>query len=74
MFNERNGPLLEALGASHSARIASSRVTCFCEYHRKAAQARGIHFDRAREGYNYARDAIRDRAGRVKGQAQEFSE
>ncbi len=50
-FNERNGPLLEALGASHSQRIISSRVTCFCDYHRKAARARGINSDRALEGY-----------------------
>ncbi|HVV72173.1 MAG TPA: hypothetical protein VHI52_11860, partial [Verrucomicrobiae bacterium] len=49
-FNERNGPLLNALGASHSQNIASSRVTCFCEHHRKAAAERGIDFERAREG------------------------
>jgi hypothetical protein len=50
-FNERNGPLLNALGASHSQSIASSRVTCFCEHHQKAARAAGIRFERAREGY-----------------------
>jgi len=50
-FNERNGPLLNALGASHSQSIASSRVTCFCEHHQKAAQASGIRFERASEGY-----------------------
>jgi hypothetical protein len=50
-FNERNGPLLNALGASHSQSIASSRVTCFCEFHQKAAKERGIDFERAREGY-----------------------
>jgi hypothetical protein len=31
-------------------------------------------YDRAREGYNYARDTIRDRAARIKGQAQEIAE
>jgi hypothetical protein len=51
-FNERNGPLLNALGASHAQSIASSRVTCFCEYHQKAAKERGIDFDRARQGYS----------------------
>ena len=51
-FNERNGPLLNALGASHAQSIASSRVTCFCEHHRKAARARGISFERASEGYS----------------------
>ena len=50
-FNERNGPLLNALGTSHAQSIASSRVTCFCEHHQKAARARGISFDRAHEGY-----------------------
>jgi len=50
-FNERNGPLLNALGASHAQSIASSRVTCFCEHHQRAAKERGIDFDRAREGY-----------------------
>src|ERR1043166_3567846 len=50
-FNERNGPLLNALGASHAQSIASSRVTCFCEHHQSAARERGIDFERAREGY-----------------------
>src|SRR5262245_55191278 len=49
-FNERNGPLLNALGASHAQSIASARVTCFCEHHQKAARERGINFVRAREG------------------------
>ncbi len=50
-FNERNGPLLNALGASHAQSIASSRVTCFCEHHQKAAKERGLDYARAREGY-----------------------
>lgn len=50
-FNERNGPLLNALGASHAQTIASSRVTCFCEHHQRAAKERGIDYERAREGY-----------------------
>jgi len=50
-FNERNGPLLNALGASHAQSIASSRVTCFCEHHQQAARAAGINFERARVGY-----------------------
>src|SRR5439155_8981951 len=61
-FNERNGPLLNALGASHAQSIASSRVTCFCEFHQKAARERGISFDRAREGYTkldlFVQDAL----------------
>lgn len=50
-FNERNGPLLNALGASHSQSIASSRVTCFCEFHQQAARERGLDFARVREAY-----------------------
>jgi len=50
-FNERNGPLLNALGASHSQSIASSRVTCFCEHHQRAAREHGIDFGRARQGF-----------------------
>ncbi len=50
-FNERNGPLLNALGASHAQSIASGRVTCFCDLHRQAAQSRGLDFTRVREGY-----------------------
>ena len=50
-FNERNGPLLNALGASHFQTIDSSRSTCFCEHHQAAAKARGVNFERAKEGY-----------------------
>ncbi len=50
-FNERNGPLLNALGASHAQNIASSRVTCFCQHHQRAAREQGIDFNRARQGY-----------------------
>jgi hypothetical protein len=50
-FNERNGPLLNALGASHAQSIASSRVTCFCEHHQRAAREHSIDFNRARQGY-----------------------
>jgi hypothetical protein len=64
-FNERNGPLLNALGASHAQSIASSRVTCFCEHHQKAARERGISFDRAREGYTrldqFVQNALADK-------------
>ena len=30
--------------------------------------------DRAREGYSYARDAVRERAARLKGQTQDIAE
>ncbi len=50
-FNERNGSLLNALGASHAQSIDSSRVTCFCDFHKQAARERGIDFERTRQGY-----------------------
>ena len=50
-FNERNGSLISAIGASHTQSIASSTVTCFCEYHQKAAKEHGINFERAKQGY-----------------------
>ncbi|MEY2427609.1 MAG: hypothetical protein QOJ40_494 [Verrucomicrobiota bacterium] len=61
-FNERNGPLLNALGASHAQSIASSRVTCFCIHHQRAAKAAGIEFERVRAGYakldSYIKNAL----------------
>ena len=50
-FNERNGPLLNALGASHFQTIDSTKATCFCEYHQREAKKLGISFARAKEGY-----------------------
>ena len=58
LLNERNGPLLNALGASHTQSIVSDRVTCFCEFHQKAARERGISFERAREGYLKLNDFV----------------
>jgi hypothetical protein len=51
LFNERNGPLLNAIGVSHHQAIDSAKVTCFCEHHQKAAREHGINFERAKEGY-----------------------
>jgi hypothetical protein len=64
-FNERNGPLFNALGASHAQSIASSRVTCFCEHHQRAAKERGIDCQRAPQGYQkldeFVQAALKDR-------------
>ncbi|MDB6109957.1 MAG: hypothetical protein JWR69_1707 [Pedosphaera sp.] len=64
-FNERNGPLLNALGASHAQSIASSRVTCFCEHHQRAGKAAGIDCERAREGFvkldQFVQNALADK-------------
>lgn len=51
LFNERNGPLLNAIGVSHAQGIDSARVTCFCPHHERAAREHGIDFTRAKEGY-----------------------
>ncbi|HTE25569.1 hypothetical protein [Flavitalea sp.] len=50
-FNERNGPLLNALGASHFQTIDSTKSTCFCQHHQREAKKLGINFQRAKEGY-----------------------
>jgi hypothetical protein len=64
-FNERNGPLLNALGTSHFQSIASSTTTCFCEHHQRAAEEQRINAERAREGYQkldeYIKAAIANR-------------
>lgn len=51
LFNERNGPLLNAVGVSHAQGIDSAKVTCFCVHHQRAAKEHGIDFERAKEGY-----------------------
>ncbi len=51
LFNERSGPLLNSLGASHFQSIDSSRSTCFCPFHQNEAKKLGINIERAREGY-----------------------
>ncbi|MEJ7829117.1 MAG: hypothetical protein WKF91_12995 [Segetibacter sp.] len=51
LFNERNGPLLNAIGVSHHQAIDSANVTCFCGHHQKAAEQNGIDFQRAKQGY-----------------------
>jgi len=59
LFNERNGTLLNAIGVSHAQNIDSAVVTCFCEHHRRAAEARGIDFERAKEGYRRLDEYVR---------------
>ena len=49
--SERQGPLNNAIGASHAGRTNPNRVTCFCEHHRRAAKERGIDVSRAIEGF-----------------------
>ncbi|MDR2968631.1 MAG: twin-arginine translocation signal domain-containing protein [Tannerellaceae bacterium] len=63
-FNERNGPFLSALGASHFQSIDSSRATCFCDHHQRASIEHGIDFERVKEGYRkldiFVRKALKD--------------
>jgi hypothetical protein len=49
--SERQGPLHNALGARHGGKADATRVTCFCEFHQKAAKERGIDAKRARQGF-----------------------
>jgi hypothetical protein len=49
--SERQGPLHNALSARHGGRSDPSRVTCFCEFHQKAARERGIDVNHAKEGF-----------------------
>ena len=50
-FNERNGPLINAIGATHSESFSSTHITCFCDDHQKEARKQGIDFDRAKKGF-----------------------
>jgi len=62
--SERQGPLHNAIGAK-VGKSDSSRVTCFCEFHQKAARERGIDVARARDGFAKLDEFLRAaRAGR----------
>jgi hypothetical protein len=60
LFNERNGPLLNALGASHQASILADRVSCFCPDHEREANNRGLDFERVIEGYKLLNQFVHD--------------
>jgi glycosyl hydrolase family 10 len=49
--SERQGPLNDALGASHGAGARPSTAACFCPHCLEAARREGINADRARQGY-----------------------
>lgn len=57
--SERQGPLHNALSARHGGKGDSSRVTCFCELHQKAAKERGIDVKRAKLGFEKLDQFIR---------------
>jgi hypothetical protein len=49
--SERQGPLNNALGASHGEGARPARAACFCPHCLEAARQEGINADRARQGY-----------------------
>jgi hypothetical protein len=49
--SERQGPLNNALGASHGGGPSPATVGCFCPHCLTAARKDGINVDRARQGY-----------------------
>jgi hypothetical protein len=50
--SERQGPLNNAISARHGGKADSSRVTCFCEFHQKAARERNLDVKRAKQGFS----------------------
>jgi hypothetical protein len=62
--SERQGGLLNALGAYHNgARADPGGATCFCEFCQKKARGRGIDVERARLGFGELEKFVR--AGRA---------
>ncbi len=50
--SERQGALSDSLGATHDTPpIDPGNVTCFCEFCQSKAKERGIHVQRAKEGF-----------------------
>jgi hypothetical protein len=49
--SERQGPLNNALGASHGEGARPASAACFCPHCLEAARREGINADRARQGY-----------------------
>jgi hypothetical protein len=49
--SERQGPLNDALGASHGEGPRPSTAACFCPHCLEAARRQGIDADRARQGF-----------------------
>ena len=49
--SERQGPLNDALGASHGEGARPSTAACFCPHCLESARAQGIDAERARQGF-----------------------
>lgn len=63
--SERQGPFGNAIGALHGGtRSNPNEVTCFCDFCKREAKARGIDVQRASEGYTKLAKLVNDgRAG-----------
>ena len=63
--SERQGPFGNAIGTSHGGASSDpAEVTCFCDFCRAQAKARGIDVQRAIEGYTRLAELVRaNRAG-----------
>jgi hypothetical protein len=57
--SERGGPLDNIITRQQDP----TRVTCFCEFHQKAARERGIDVARAREGYGKLAEFVKAAGG-----------
>jgi hypothetical protein len=50
-FNERNGPLTNTIGANFDVGFHASRISCFCDDHKRVAEQHHLNFERVKEGY-----------------------
>ena len=50
-FNERNGPLTNTIGANFDVGFDASRINCFCDDHKRVAEAHHLDFERVKEGF-----------------------
>jgi hypothetical protein len=61
--SERQGPFGNAVGAGHGGNTDPGDVTCFCNYCRVEAKARGIDVQRAISGYTKLAQLVRASRG-----------
>src|SRR5262249_48988813 len=65
--SERQGPLNNAIGASHGGAGDPGSVGCFCKYCLDAARQSGIDADRARRGYGVLESWVKSRRAGKRG-------
>ena len=65
MGSERQGPFGNAIGAMHGGAGSNPfEVTCFCDFCKQQAKARGIDVERTIEGYRKLATLVRDARGK----------